>query len=61
MAMLLKSLSKDIPNFENLYMELPHTSGVVEVDKVITIDEFLEMFPNRVEALNKYMRLDLNG
>ena len=59
-AMLLKALSKNDTNFNNYRMTLSSASSSVLKDKdLISIDDFLERYPNRISALNKYMNLEL--
>ncbi len=60
MAMLLKATSKNDPDY-NLYRIA--LASAYEDDYTqenhISVDDFLKRYPNRVEALNKYLKLEL--
>lgn len=60
MAMLLKATSKNDPKYNKRVIHLPKYMEINgDYTDIISVDDFLERYPNRVEALNKYMRLDL--
>ena len=61
--MLLKATSKTDSNYSKRVMFTYPKGGTYtypsDKDYVYTIDDFLKRYPNRVEALNKYMNLEL--
>ena len=60
-AMLLKSLSKNDPEYNTYKMELAKGyKRPYNEDDYLSVDDFLKRYPNRVSMLNKYMSLDLD-
>jgi hypothetical protein len=61
MAMLLKASSKDDSNYGKYKIALAsaYNKGVYESEDHLSVDDFLERYPNRVSALNKYLKLEL--